>query len=63
MVPTYIEHQVPDVHLASRDSLKQLLATYYKAFLDMTSVLHDIFAQGDRVAFRWSVSGTHLVIE
>src|SRR5215208_2374902 len=60
MVPNYIEHQVPDVHLASRDSLKQLLATYYKAFPDMKSVLHDIFAQGDRVAFRWSVSGTHL---
>ena len=32
MVPNYIEHQVPDVQLASRDSLKQLLATYYKAF-------------------------------
>src|SRR5215212_1856166 len=60
MVPNYIEHQGPDVHLASRDSLKQLLATYYKAFPDMKSVLHDIFAQGDRVAFRWSVSGTHL---
>jgi predicted ester cyclase len=60
MVPNYIEHQVPDVQLASRDSLKQLLATYYKAFPDMKSVLHDIFAQGDRVAFRWSVNGTHL---
>jgi predicted ester cyclase len=60
MVPNYIEHQVPDVQLASRDSLKQLLATYYKAFPDMKSVLHDSFAQGDRVAFRWSVSGTHL---
>ena len=60
MVPNYIEHQVPDVHLASRDSLKQLLATYYKAFPDMKSVLHDIFAQGDRVAFRWSVNGPHL---
>jgi steroid delta-isomerase-like uncharacterized protein len=60
MVPNYIEHQVPDVQLASRDSLKQLLATYYRAFPDMKGVLHDIFAQGDRVAFRWSVSGTHL---
>jgi len=26
----------------------------------LKSVLHDILAQGDRVAFRWSVSGTHL---
>jgi len=60
MAPTYVEHQVPDVQLASRDSLKQLLATYYKAFPDMKSVLHDIFAHGDRVAFRWSLSGTHL---
>jgi steroid delta-isomerase-like uncharacterized protein len=60
MAPDYVEHQVPDVQLASRDSLKQLLATYYKAFPDLKSVLHDIFAHGDRVAFRWSVSGTHL---
>jgi predicted ester cyclase len=60
MVPNYIEHHVPDVHLDSRDILKQLLATYYEAFPDMKGVLHDIFAQGDRVAFRWSLSGTHL---
>jgi predicted ester cyclase len=60
MAPAYVEHQVPDVQLANRESLKQLLATYYKAFPDMKSVLHDIFAHGDRVAFRWSVSGTHL---
>ena len=60
MVPTYIEHQVPDVHLASRDSFKQLLAMYYRAFPDMKSVLHEILAQGNRVMYRWSVSATHL---
>jgi predicted ester cyclase len=60
MAPNYVEHQGLDGRLTSRNSLKQLLAMYYKAFLDMKSVLHDILAQGDRLAFRWSVSGTHL---
>jgi serine phosphatase RsbU (regulator of sigma subunit)/predicted ester cyclase len=60
MVPNYVEHQIPDGRLTSRDSLKQLLAMYYKAFPDMKSVLHDVLAQGDRVTYRWSVSATHL---
>jgi predicted ester cyclase len=60
MVPNYVEHQIPDGRLTSRHSLKQLLARYYKAFPDMKSVLHDIFAQGDRVMYRWSVNATHL---
>jgi serine phosphatase RsbU (regulator of sigma subunit)/predicted ester cyclase len=60
MVPDYVEHQIPDGRLTSRDSLKQLLAMYYKAFPDMKSVLHDLLAQGDRVTYRWSVSATHL---
>jgi serine phosphatase RsbU (regulator of sigma subunit)/predicted ester cyclase len=60
MVPDYIEHQIPDGRLTSRDSLKQLLAMYYRAFPDMKSVLHDVLAQGDRVTYRWSVSATHL---
>jgi predicted ester cyclase len=60
MVPNYVEHQIPDGRLTSRHSLKQLLAMYYKAFPDMKSVLHDILAQGNRVMYRWSVSGTHL---
>jgi predicted ester cyclase len=60
MVPNYVEHQIPDGRLTSRHSLKQLLAMYYKAFPDMKSVLHDIFAQDDRVMYRWSVNATHL---
>jgi predicted ester cyclase len=60
MVPNYVEHQIPDGRLTSRHSLKQLLAMYYKAFSDMKCVLHDIFAQGDRVMYRWSVNATHL---
>ena len=61
MVPNYVEHQIPDGRLTSRQSLKQLLTMYSgKAFPDMKSVLHDILAQGDRMMYRWSVSATHL---
>jgi hypothetical protein len=40
--------------------LKQLIADYRTAFPDLKTMLDDIFAEGDRVAFRWNVSGTHL---
>jgi serine phosphatase RsbU (regulator of sigma subunit)/predicted ester cyclase len=60
MAPNYVEHLIPDGQFPGRESFKQLLAVYYIAFPDLKSVLHDILAQGDRVAFRWSVSGTHL---
>src|SRR5215204_5188992 len=33
---------------------------YHNAFPDWRSVLHDLLVQGDRVAYRWSTSGTHL---
>src|SRR3712207_4092484 len=32
----------------------------HNAFPDVKATLHDIVAQGDRVAYRWSTSGTHL---
>jgi hypothetical protein len=40
--------------------LKQLIAAYRTAFPDLKINIDDIFAEGGRVAFRWSVSGTHL---
>jgi len=60
MAPDYVEHQIRDNRLPGRDSLKHLIAKFHKAFPDLKSVLYDIFARGDRVAFRWGVSGTHL---
>src|SRR5215203_4842223 len=33
---------------------------YHEAFPDVKVTMHDIFGKGDRVAYRWSASGTHL---
>jgi predicted ester cyclase len=37
-----------------------MTTTYRTDFPNLQATLYDIFAEGDRVAFRWSVSGTHL---
>src|SRR5918997_641260 len=63
IAPDYVEHSehaVPPGSRPGRDSVKQRVALYYGAFPDWKITLHDIFGRGDRVAYRWSASGTHL---
>jgi serine phosphatase RsbU (regulator of sigma subunit)/predicted ester cyclase len=60
MAPDYVEHTAPPGWRPGCDTLKQYVAMYHDAFSDVKATLHDIFAQGDRVAYRWSTSGTHL---
>src|SRR5215208_3005689 len=60
MAADYVEHTVPPVSRPGRDTLKQYVAMFHDAFPNMKGILHDIFAQRDRVAYRWSTSGTHL---
>jgi serine phosphatase RsbU (regulator of sigma subunit)/predicted ester cyclase len=61
IAPDYVEHPVPPGSPpGGRDTLKQRVAMFHDAFPNMKRILHDIFAQGDRVVYRWSASGTHL---
>ena len=56
----YVEHPRPSTLPPGTEGLKQLIASYRTAFPDLQTTLEDIFAEGNRVAFRWSISGTHL---
>ena len=56
----HTEHAVPPGTRPGRDSVKRRIALYYEAFPDWKVTIHDIFGRGDRVAYRWSASGTHL---
>src|ERR671917_245435 len=56
----HTEHAAPPGSRPGRDSVKQRIALYYEAFPDLKVTIHDIFGRGDRVAYRWSASGTHL---
>jgi len=60
MAPDYVEHTGPPGWRPGRDILKQYAAMYHNAFPDVRGTLHDVLAQGDKVAYRWSASGTHL---
>jgi predicted ester cyclase len=56
----YVDHSIPSGLPPGTEGLKQATTTYRTAFPDLKATLDDIFAEGDRVAYRWSVSGTHL---
>jgi steroid delta-isomerase-like uncharacterized protein len=60
MAADYVDHSIPSGLPPGTEGLKQATTTYHTAFPDLKATLDDIFAEGDRVAFRWSVSGTHL---
>jgi steroid delta-isomerase-like uncharacterized protein len=60
MATDYVDHSIPPGLPPGTEGLKQANATYHMAFPDLKATLEDIFAEGDRVAFRWTVSGTHL---
>jgi len=60
MAADYVEHPRPSTLPPGTEDLKQLIAAYRTAFPDLKMILDDIFAEGEMVAFRWSVSGTHL---
>jgi len=60
MAADYVEHPRPSTLPPGTEGLKQLIAAYRTAFPDLKMSLDDIFGEGEMVAFRWSVSGTHL---
>ena len=41
------------------EEFKQLVAVYRNAFPDVHLTVEDVFADGDRVAVRWTSRGTH----
>jgi serine phosphatase RsbU (regulator of sigma subunit)/predicted ester cyclase len=60
MADDYVEHTLPPGSRQGRDALKQLVALYHEAFPALKVTMHDIFGRGDRVAYRYSTTGTHL---
>jgi predicted ester cyclase len=60
MAADYVDHSIPPGLPPGIEGLKQANATYHTAFPDLKATLDDIFAEDEMVAFRSSVSGTHL---
>jgi steroid delta-isomerase-like uncharacterized protein len=49
----------PPLTLHSREELKQLVTALRGAFPDLRFRLEDTVAEGDKVATRWTMTGTH----
>lgn len=41
------------------DGVRQLVGMYREAFPDLLFTIHDMIAERDRVAWRWTARGTH----
>src|SRR3712207_4121552 len=60
MATDYVDHTASPDSGPGRDTLKQFVTMFHEAFPDVECTIHDIFGRGDKVAYRWSASGTHL---
>ena len=56
----YVMYPIPPGLPSGPEGTKLAITTYRTAFPDLKATVDDIFAAGDRVAFRWSFRGTHL---
>jgi steroid delta-isomerase-like uncharacterized protein len=43
----------------SVDDLKDAVKEYREAFPDLTCTIEELIAEGDKVAYRWTMRGTH----
>ncbi len=59
LAPDYRRHVSPTAAPLTRDGQKERLAGVRAAFPDIELTVEDVLAEGDRVAFRSTLRGTH----
>ena len=59
LAPTYIRHRSPTTPPLTREGQKHLLTGFLAAFPNIKLTIEDVIAEGDRVAFRSTMRGTH----
>jgi steroid delta-isomerase-like uncharacterized protein len=57
--PDVIDHTVPPGMPAGREGVKATLGMFFSAFPDLTYTLDDVVVDGNKVATRSTISGTH----
>jgi steroid delta-isomerase-like uncharacterized protein len=55
----YVYHGPGGLELRGRDGFKQLVTLYRTAFPDLQMTIHDVVAENEKVALRWTARGTH----
>jgi steroid delta-isomerase-like uncharacterized protein len=59
LAPDFVDHSPFPGVSPDRDGVKRLFAALHVAFPDLRATIHDQIAEGDRVATRKTLRGTH----
>jgi len=59
LAPDYKRHRSPTTEPLTREEQKQLLIQFRAAFPDIQLTLEEVIAEGERIAFRSTIRGTH----
>ena len=60
VAPDYVGHFPPNPDLVGREAIRQFNRQAGAAFPDVQVTVEDLIAEGDQVAARWAMRGTHL---
>ena len=60
LAPDYRRHRSPATSPLTRDQQKDLLIGFRGAFPDVKLTVEEMISEGDRIAFRSTMRGTHL---
>jgi len=59
LAPTYLRYRSPTKPPLTREGQKQLLAGFRAAFPDIKITIEEVIVEGDKIAFRSTMRGTH----
>ena len=59
LAPSYVDRDAPPGTPPGRDGIRALMTTFRSAFPDFHFTIEDQIAEGDKVATRYTVRGTH----
>jgi len=57
--PNYVQHEPSPVPVTSSEALKHYVAGYRSAFPDLRFTIDDLIAEGDKVVWRFTSTGTN----
>jgi steroid delta-isomerase-like uncharacterized protein len=60
LTPDFIDHTPPPGVPGTLEGWRGLMAAYFAAFPDVRVTVEDLIGEGDKVAVRWTIRGTHL---
>jgi steroid delta-isomerase-like uncharacterized protein len=59
VAPDFVNHLGPNPDLRGPESLKAVARPLFEGFPDLHFRVEDVLAEGDRVALRWTMTGTN----